>query len=91
MIEAVLLQLVTMSLLVKNITDIWKQDFDSLLHVCVNNNGKSHDLNTVKKSFVSFSVNDILNTIKSLNGKASGLDNLIGEHIKFAHGNNNCL
>ena len=37
-------------------------------------------------SFVMFSIVEVLNTIKSLkNGKATGLDNLYGEHFKCPH------
>ena len=47
----------------KNITYMWKQHFDSLLNSSVDTSKKSHVLNTVKKSdmsFVRFSIVDVL-------------------------------
>jgi exonuclease III len=74
----------------KNITNMWKTHFESVLNSSVDTSNKCHVLNTLRSSdmtFVRFSNVDVLNAIKSLkNGKSTGLDNLHSEHFKYAHG-----
>jgi len=72
----------------QNITDMWKNHFESLLNSSSDTRKRSHVLNTLKSSdmsFTRFTIAEVMSAIKSLNnGKASGLDDLYGEHFKYA-------
>ena len=75
---------------VRSITDMWKGKFHKLLNSSQDVSKKNYVLqhtNAVdNESFDRFTGCDVSEAIMLLkNGKAAGLDNLYGEHFKYAH------
>ena len=76
----------------KNIAEMWKKHFETLLNSSKNVDKKNEVLDAVSGVnsnncyFVRFSVDEIKDGFKNIkNGKTCGLDSIYGEHLKYAH------
>jgi hypothetical protein len=73
-----------------NIAQMWHSHFNELLNSSVDTVSKEYVLNELqscdKQMFNRFTSSDVAECINMLKvGKSAGLDNLFGEHFKFAH------
>ena len=70
-----------------NIAHMWKDHYKSLLNSSKDFNKKEYVLQALKykdMTFDRFSIQDVIQAVKCLkNGKASGLDDMYGEHFKY--------
>ena len=72
----------------KNIAAMWKTHYGHLLNSSTDNSMKCHvvdSLNCSDMVFDRFSISEVIDAIGCLkNGKSTGLDDLYGEHFKYA-------
>jgi len=70
------------------ITEMWRDTFSKLLNSCHTDNIDTSSSNHSQSNcthFERFKPNEIYEAVKSVKcGKSQGLDNLYGEHLKYA-------
>ena len=73
----------------QDIAYMWKDHFKGLLNSSKDTSKKEYVVHSIRNndmSFVRFTIHDVIVALKSLkNGKASGLDNMYGEHFKYCN------
>ena len=77
---------------VKQITDMWKNQFSMLLNSSTVEKNSHQDFRIDNMRYERFTPEDIAEALVSLkSGKSPGLDNIYGEHLQHAHFKLNCI